>query len=213
MINMSKVCIDCKQTKSLQSFSKDKSKNDGLQKCCKSCKQLHSKEWRINNPLYGKQYLEKNKEQVRQVQQVWLENNPNYQKNYDNRTEVKKRKNKQRKNKRNNDPSFTLHGIINTHIAKGIKNITKEYKNNTTLQIVGLESWDKFREYIESLWTEKMNWDNYGKLTNCWSIDHIIPKSSAKTEEDVYKLNHYTNLRPMWHVENIKKSNKIFGDV
>ena len=42
-----------------------------------------------------------------------------------------------------------------------------------------------------------------------WHIDHIIPISSATTEEEVYKLNHYTNLRPMWGSDNIRKSNKL----
>jgi hypothetical protein len=40
-------------------------------------------------------------------------------------------------------------------------------------------------------------------------IRDIIPLSSAKTEEEVYKLSHYTNLQPLWAEENYKKSNKI----
>jgi len=39
-----------------------------------------------------------------------------------------------------------------------------------------------------------MSWDNQGKY---WDIDHIIPVSSAKTEEEIIKLNHYTNLQPL----------------
>ena len=49
-----------------------------------------------------------------------------------------------------------------------------------------------------------MNWDNYGnpkdgilKPNKSWDIDHIIPTSLAKTEEDVIRLNHYSNLRPL----------------
>lgn len=30
-----------------------------------------------------------------------------------------------------------------------------------------------------------------------WDIDHIIPTSSARTEDEVIKLNHYTNLQPL----------------
>jgi cytidylate kinase len=30
-----------------------------------------------------------------------------------------------------------------------------------------------------------------------WDIDHMIPVSTAKTEEDVIRLNHYTNLQPL----------------
>ena len=49
-----------------------------------------------------------------------------------------------------------------------------------------------------------MNWDNYGnpkdglvEPNKTWDIDHIIPMNNAKTEDDVYRLNHYTNLQPL----------------
>jgi hypothetical protein len=45
-----------------------------------------------------------------------------------------------------------------------------------------------------------MTWDNRGLYNGQknygWDVDHIIPKSTAKTKEEVIKLNHYTNLRP-----------------
>ena len=52
-----------------------------------------------------------------------------------------------------------------------------------------------------------MSWDNYGLYG--WHIDHIVPLSNAKTEDDFYKLCHYTNLQPLWSLDNLKKSNKI----
>ena len=30
-----------------------------------------------------------------------------------------------------------------------------------------------------------------------WDIDHKIPLASAETEEELLKLNHYTNLQPL----------------
>ena len=47
-----------------------------------------------------------------------------------------------------------------------------------------------------------MNWDNYGlyepnKLNYGWDMDHIIPLKTGKTEEDIIKLNHYSNLQPL----------------
>jgi len=58
-----------------------------------------------------------------------------------------------------------------------------------------------------------MNWDNRGlyngKENYGWDIDHIIPLSSAKTIEDLIKLNHYTNLQPLCSFKNrcIKRDN------
>jgi hypothetical protein len=35
-----------------------------------------------------------------------------------------------------------------------------------------------------------------------------MPISSAKTEEDVLRLNHYTNFQPLYWEDNLKKSDK-----
>ena len=50
-----------------------------------------------------------------------------------------------------------------------------------------------------------MSFDNYGK----WHLDHIYPVSLANTEEEIIKLNHYTNFQPLWAEENIRKRNRL----
>ena len=61
-----------------------------------------------------------------------------------------------------------------------------------------------------------MNWDNYGNPSDgliepnkTWDIDHIIPVSSAKNEQELLELNHYTNLQPLcsYHNRYIKRDN------
>jgi hypothetical protein len=64
--------------------------------------------------------------------------------------------------------------------------------------------WIGFKFHIESKFQEGMSWENYGQ----WHVDHIKPLSLATTEQKVMELNHYTNLQPLWAVDNIKKSNK-----
>ena len=46
-------------------------------------------------------------------------------------------------------------------------------------------------------------------LDASYEVDHIIPLSSAKNEEEVYGLCHYTNLQPLWAEDNLKKGDKI----
>ena len=46
-----------------------------------------------------------------------------------------------------------------------------------------------------------MSWDNYGE----WHIDHIKPLALANTEKETYELCHYTNLQPLWAIENLQK--------
>ena len=58
-----------------------------------------------------------------------------------------------------------------------------------------------------------MSWDNYGlyngDLNYGWDVDHIIPLSSANTEEELINLCHYTNLQPLCSHTNryIKRDN------
>ena len=66
----------------------------------------------------------------------------------------------------------------------------------------------QLKEHLEKQFTNGMCWENRSK----WHIDHIIPLSSAKTEDELYNLCHYTNLQPLWAVDNLKKSNRILSN-
>ena len=54
-----------------------------------------------------------------------------------------------------------------------------------------------------------MTWDNYGHGNNKWHLDHTIPLISAKNIEELYKLSHFTNIRPMWQKYNIAKKDML----
>jgi hypothetical protein len=82
------------------------------------------------------------------------------------------------------------------------KNVTKK---NKTSEIVGC-SLETLKLHIENQFTDGMSWELMGKHIH---IDHIIPLSSAKTEQEILKLCHYTNLQPLWAKDNLKKHNKI----
>jgi len=62
-------------------------------------------------------------------------------------------------------------------------------------------SFEEFKIYLESKFEDWMTWENKGLyngyLNYGWDIDHKIPISSATTEEEMIKLNHYTNLQPL----------------
>ena len=73
-------------------------------------------------------------------------------------------------------------------------------KKSKTYKILGC-SFAEFKLHIESQWEPWMNWGNYGKYNgnpnHGWDIDHIVPISSANSEDGVIALNHYTNLQPL----------------
>lgn len=77
----------------------------------------------------------------------------------------------------------------------------KKYKLN---QYLGC-SMGNLKIHLESKFIDGMSWENYGK----WHLDHIYPLSRAKTESEVYELFHYTNLQPLWAIDNARKGNKV----
>lgn len=66
--------------------------------------------------------------------------------------------------------------------------------------------------YIEEKFESWMNWNNNGMYTSnyneTWHLDHIIPISKALNEEDIIKLNHYTNFQPLCSKKNLEKGNE-----
>jgi len=107
---------------------------------------------------------------------------------------------------------------ISFNITKSIRRAFKKkgiVNSKTVCQILGC-SYQDFKIYIESKFESWMNWDNYGlyngQLNHGWDLDHIVPKSIAKTEEDILKLNHYTNFTPLCSKTNrdIKKNKLDF---
>ncbi len=85
-------------------------------------------------------------------------------------------------------------------------------KNSSTHKILGC-TFEEFKTHIENQFIPWMSWDNYGaynpKGKRTWNMDHIIPIDFAKTIEDVVKLNHYMNLRPLCSKENLEKRNNL----
>jgi hypothetical protein len=185
-----KVCSKCGVTQNILEFRKDVTKKDGLRPDCKLCVKSYEMSRRINRPMMMKEKL-----------QNFYKDNPEKRKEY--RENYKLRKHEQRKERRDSDPVFNLTNRIRCRLWKYLKtlNVTK---TNKTFEIVGCSP-QFLKEHLEKQFIEGMCWENRNK----WHIDHIIPLSSAKTEEELYKLCHYTNLQPLWAEENMKKSNKI----
>jgi hypothetical protein len=146
--------------------------------------------------ILKKDWREKNKEQLKQKR-----------KEYYIKNKVKRReKNLMYVKKRfKEDFIFKLKARLRCRIYNYLKR--KGYRKNcSSMSLIGIDK-DGLRNHIENKFKEGMTWDNYGFYG--WHIDHIIPLCSAKSEEELYKLFHYTNLQPLWWNENLSKSSKI----
>jgi hypothetical protein len=117
-----------------------------------------------------------------------------YQKKYAslNKEKISAYKMEYQRNRRLSDPVYKLKYVVGRLIRNSLK-CRGLSKNKRSIDILGC-SIDFFKFYIEERFIDDMSWENYG--TN-WDIDHKIPLSTAITEEDVIRLNHYTNLQPL----------------
>jgi len=164
---------------------------------------------------YGKEYQKLNKDELKKYKKNWYEKNKvrlillmkEYTKK--NRNNI----NEYRKQKFKNDKLFkmscTLRSCINVNLKKN--SYIKKNTNNELLDC----SFVFLKSYLESKFESWMDWKNYGKyngeLNYGWDVDHIIPLSSAKNEEELLKLFHYTNLQPLCSKINryVKKDNVL----
>jgi hypothetical protein len=150
----------------------------------------------------GKKYRESNRESKNKYLKEWRQKNSE---------EIKKYRRKKYKQTRKNNPLFKLKENIKRLIRQSFKAKNHTKKTNSS-KIIGC-SFEQFKIHIEQQFDSWMNWNNYGvykiNSNRTWQIDHIVPLATAKTEEDIIKLNHYMNLRPLCSKENLDKRDKI----
>lgn len=159
-----------------------------------------SKSWREKNKEYkslkDKEYQAKNKEKI-------SENKRRYY--LSKQKELISKNTLYTRNRRKTDPLYKTIGTLRcrTRIIFTEKGLKKRSKTSVMLGV----SFDKVKEHLEKQFKEGMTWENHGRYG--WHIDHIIPLSFAKNEEELINLCHYTNLQPLWAIDNIRKGNKI----
>lgn len=204
------VCLKCKKKKSINYFYL---KNNIPYGACKECTKEKNKKWRDQNRekylIAKKNWKINNKEKNSKLLKLWRDNNKDKIKKtnadyYLNNTKKFHKTNaKYSKQRRLNDPLFKLICNIRSLIYHAFKN-NKIQKNTRTSNILGC-TFEEFKLHIEKQFDNKMNWNNHGSY---WEYDHIKPISLAKTEQEVYELNHYTNFQPLEKTQNRLKGNK-----
>jgi transposase-like protein len=190
---MEKKCNICNVIKSIDSYNRSSQHKSGFRNYCKDCQK------NINN-----RYSERLGDVLKSRKKEWKLNNQEKVKISqikDYQTNGKKR-NKEKYNKIKSNPVEYLKILMRRRI-RGILKTKNLNKKLSTKDIVGCE-YSELKLYLEERFTEGMSWDNQG----CWHIDHKTPLSSAKNEEEIYKLCHYTNLQPLWAIDNLRKGNK-----
>lgn len=210
-----KVCCKCMESKSLDCYAKDKSKKDGLHSVCKDCRKKYLEQY-YSAPS-KREY--KNKAASERHAQKRVELNKKALNSYYANIESRREKRKQQYWKDpekaklaakeymyqriKQDPLYKLKVRYRKRVWEAYR--SKGYtKRSKTFDLLGC-SHDVFKAHIETKFVDGMNWDNYGE----WHVDHIIPFASAKNEQEVAALCHYTNLQPLWASDNLRKGAKL----
>lgn len=194
-----KICTKCNIEKEIKEFSKKKENKDGLDYWCKDCKKEYDK----------KRYL-KNKSEILKQHKIYdnlhkKEKKERHQAYYlKNKDKIKEHYLKYINIKRKEDKKFKLKTQLRNMIRFSFYRKGKT-KSKKTEEIVGI-SLDNLYKYLLKTFE-----NNYGHEYNNEDveIDHIIPLSTANTEDDIIKLCNYKNLQLLKKEDNRIKSNKL----
>lgn len=202
-----KICAKCHDEKPINEFYISNSSKDGHQSNCKLCVKeyniLYSKINTVKIKDRQKEYNDKNKKNIKEKHKIYCQINKDI---------LKKKNVARRKIRHQTDNLFRLKHNIRGSIGKSIRN--KGYTKKTHTYVILGCSYDEIKSHLEKQFQPWMNWNNYGLYNGTpnygWDIDHIIPDSSATTEEELLTLNHYTNLQPLCsHINRDIKRNLI----
>lgn len=228
-----KICTKCKEdlleTKEFFYFRKDSNsfKNKCIECCKKDFKKYHKenivkikirRKIHYNIPEVNTRILEEKKEYHSRPENKARAKEYNKKYNEENYESLKKRKqeyrvnpknkarrNKNARNRRKIDINFKLGSYLRSRINTVLKG---NVKSLSVIKLLGC-SIKEVKKHLESQFVDGMSWDNhriYG-----WHIDHKKPCASfdlSKKSEQL-KCFHYTNLQPLWAVDNLKKGDKV----
>ena len=176
----------------------------------------YSKRWRKENPQkikeYQKKHYYKNKQKRKENSSNWAKKNKvrlrTWKKEYriKNKEKINNNWNIRYKEFYRNNPNFKLRKNLRNRVRKALLGISCSSK---TLELLGVHSIEEIKKYIELQFKTGMTWENYCFIG--WHIDHEIPLSSfdLTNPEQRCKAFHYTNLQPMWGIDNLIKGKKI----
>ena len=165
------------------------------------------KRYRLNNKKkmkeYQKQYRLKNKDKIKETIKKWELNNPDSTKARQLRYVLSGKKREYENKKRYTNMNFRIKTILYRRINHALKD---NYKSKRTMELIGCST-DYLLNYLESQFDDEMSWSNYG----AWHLDHIFPCCSfdLSNEEEQRVCFHYSNLQPLWAIDNLMKGGRV----
>ena len=139
-----------------------------------------------------------------------------YQKKYYSKQEVKKKKKEYQKRpevvqhrikRLKDDPVYKKRKHLRAKVRGAV--IHQRCYISTIHKLIGCDV-PTARQHLEAQFEPWMTWENYGRGKGKWSIDHIVRVASIDIfdEDEVKRIFHYTNMRPLCFIKNCEDSDK-----
>lgn len=146
---------------------------------------------------YKKEYFKTHKESIKQQHKAYRESH---------KPLISKKKCKYDKDRKERDPAFRIITCLRSRTCRALKG---NFKSGSAIRDLGC-SIDFLKSYLEAKFLPGMTWKNHGRGHGNWNVDHIKPLASfdLTNPEQFKQACHYTNLQPLWAIDNIIKSDK-----
>jgi hypothetical protein len=199
-----KRCSKCSIIKHINEFGKSNGKPISK---CKECANSDSKIRRLKNPQKCRE-IDKKSYRNRKIKKSQLPEIKAYQKEYS--TKNRRKITKQQSQRLNEDPTLKLSKNLRNRLLQAIKG---EYRSGSAVDDLGCTI-KELKIHIESLFyphpitNEPMTWENWGRLSGKWQIDHIMALLNFDLTDrtQFLKASHYTNLQPLWFEDHVRKT-------
>lgn len=205
-----KVCKECKVRKPIDQFYFSKPHYRGkyfkrgiYSNKCKICDLARHKKWANKNTQHLREYLRHLYHTNPDRRKACIKCSYHYRHDPSNKQHIRKNAMLAQRRLRKNPHIRILHNLRRrvSFVLKG------EQKSANTLALIGC-SRENLIKHLESQFKNNMSWSNYGR--GGWNVDHIIPCCSfdLSNPEEQKKCFHYTNLQPLWWIDNYRKGSR-----
>ncbi len=192
---------------------------------CPECLKQGQVRWRANNrdkiAEARKRYKEKHRDKVNEAKARYRAKNGHVIREYNRKLGPKRKYYQDRfaakkgitykeyrrlyeHRRKTNDPIYKLRHTLSVRIHAGLK--SRGYKKSSKVQSILGANFNTVHTHLilsalrnYGVWIEGYKYD----------IDHIIPQASAKSEEELIKLSHYTNLQYLYPKDNVSKHARL----
>jgi hypothetical protein len=223
-----RTCKKCSEEKSIELFVSNRNCASGYEYECKACAKIRKTQWDVPRRAVRMAQAEAKAEerQLKRAADKVLRQEArreykrryyasNKDRIYQQNKESDKRNYQRRAARRRESARRRMQTSIQSKLAKRLRNriwsAVKYNKAGSSVRDLGC-SLEFLKSYLEARFQPGMTWDNWGHVgSNVWHLDHVtaLANFDLTNREQFLKACHYTNLQPLWAIDNIKKGAKF----